>query len=139
MIYLDTNVLLYATLSEVDTPHQQEQAIEILKELIDSDTLLLSNLNLLEYAFVMKKAKEESSKIQSALELFQTFVKDEHEGFNLQLMNMLTDDYAYKNSFDLYHVAFACHHQCKKLLTFDKGFKKFRDLCEIEIDILYVV
>lgn len=136
MTYLDTNVLLYATLSEVDTPNQQEQAIKTLKQLIDNDTLLLSNLNLLEYAFVMKKAKEESHKIQSALELFQTFVKDETEGFNVQLMNMLTDDYAYKNSFDLYHVAFAQHFKCKTLLTFDKGFKKFRDISDIEIDIL---
>jgi len=48
MIYLDTNVLLYATLSQVDTQSQQDKAIEILKELIDNDTLLLSNLNLLE-------------------------------------------------------------------------------------------
>lgn len=136
MIYLDTNVLLYATLSEVDTPSQEEQAIEILKKLIDSDTLLLSNLNLLEYAFVMKKAKEESTKIQSALELFQTFVEDEKKGFNLQLMNMLTDDYAYKNSFDLYHVAFAQHFKCKKLLTFDKGFKKFVGMSQIEIIVL---
>lgn len=136
MIYLDTNVLLYATLSEVDTPSQEEQAIEILKKLIDSDTLLLSNLNLLEYAFVMKKAKEESTKIQSALELFQTFVEDEKEGFNLRLMTMLTDDYAYKNSFDLYHVTFAQYHNCEKLLTFDKGFKKFIDVSDTEINIL---
>jgi len=36
MIYLDTNVLLYATLTEVDTQAQQDRAIEILKELIDN-------------------------------------------------------------------------------------------------------
>jgi predicted nucleic acid-binding protein len=48
MIYLDTNILLYATLTKVDTPSQQDRAIEILKELIDNETLLLSNLNLLE-------------------------------------------------------------------------------------------
>jgi predicted nucleic acid-binding protein len=29
MIYLDTNILLYATLSEVDTQSQQDKAIEI--------------------------------------------------------------------------------------------------------------
>ena len=66
MIYLDTNVLLYTTLSKVDTQSQQDRVIEILKELIDNETLLLSNLNLLEYAFVMKKAKEDSKRIESA-------------------------------------------------------------------------
>ncbi|CAA6822138.1 MAG: Unknown protein [uncultured Sulfurovum sp.] len=136
MIYLDTNVLIYATLSSVDTASQQEKAIEILKELIDNDELLLSNLNLLEYTFVMNKAQEDSNKIENALELFQTFVQDETKGFNLDLMKMLNNDYAYKNSFDLYHVAFAKHNQCQKIFTFDKGFKKFIDICEIEIDIL---
>jgi len=53
MIYLDTNLLLYATLSQVDTPSQQNRAIEILKELVANETLLLSNLSLLEYAFVL--------------------------------------------------------------------------------------
>lgn len=83
MIYLDTNILLYATLSKVDTKSQQDRAIEILKELIDNETLVLSNLNLLEYAFVMKKAKEDS----------------------------------------------------QKLITFDKGFKKFQDICDVNIKI----
>jgi len=135
MIYLDTNVLLYATLSEVDTQSQQNKAIEILKELIDNNTLLLSNLNLLEYAFVMKKAKEDTEKIESALELFQSFVKDEKDGFNSELMQMLNNDYAFKNSFDLYHVAFANSYGCTKLFTFDKGFKKFQGICSVEIEV----
>jgi predicted nucleic acid-binding protein len=136
MIYLDTNILLYATLTKVDTQSQQDRAIEILKELIDNEFLLLSNLNLLEYAFVMKKAKEDSEKIESALELFQSFVKDEKEGFSNELMQFLDNDYAFKNSFDLYHVAFANSYGCEKLITFDKGFKKFRAICRVEIEIL---
>lgn len=136
MIYLDSNVLLYATLSEVDTQSQQDKAIETLKELIDSETLLLSNLNLLEYAFVMKKAKEDSEKIESALELFQSFVRDEKENFGSELMQILNNDYAFKNSFDLYHVAFANSYGCQRLLTFDKGFKKFGAICNVEIGIL---
>ena len=136
MIYLDTNVLIYATLSIVDTQSQQDKAIEIVKNLIGTKTLLLSNLNLLEYAFVMKKAKEDSDKIESALELFQSFVQDEKRGFNDKLMQILNNDYAFKNSFDLYHVAFAQDNGCQKLYTFDKGFKKFRDISDIEIVIL---
>ena len=41
MTYLDTNVLLYATLTSVDTQSQQDRAIEILKNLIDDNTLVL--------------------------------------------------------------------------------------------------
>jgi len=136
MIYLDTNVLLYATLSQVDTQSQQDKAIEILKELIDSEALLLSNLNLLEYAFVMKKAKEDNEKIESALQLFQTFVQDEKNYFHNELMEFLNNDYAFKNSFDLYHIVFANAHNCQKIITFDKGFKKFRSSFDIEIEVL---
>ena len=136
MTYLDTNVLLYATLSIVDTQSQQDKAIEILKNLIDNETLLLSNLNLLEYAFVMKKAKEDNEKIASVLALFQSFVQDEKDGFKSELIQMLDNDYAFKNSFDLYHVAFANSYHCKKLLTFDKGFKKFVNICDMSIEVL---
>lgn len=136
MIYLDTNFLLYATLSKVDTQSQQDRAIEILKELIDNETLLLSNLNLLEYAFVMKKAKEDSEKIESALQLFQSFVKNEQDGFDSDLLQILNNDYAYKNSFDLYHVAFSNAYGCERMITFDKGFKKFIGICEVDIEVV---
>jgi len=136
VIYLDTNVLLYATLTKVDTQTQQDRAIEILRELIDKENLLLSNLNLLEYSFVMKKAKEDSRKIESALELFSSFVRDEKDRFSNELMQFLNSDYAFKNSFDLYHIAFANSYKCKKLITFDKGFKKFYNICEVDIDII---
>ena len=135
MIYLDTNVLIYATLSQVDTQSQQDKAIEIVKELINSDTLLLSNLNLLEYAFVMKKAKEDIGKIESALKLFQSFVQDEKDGFSSELIQMLDSDYACKNSFDLYHALFSQSYECQKLITFDKGFKKFQNICKVDIEI----
>ncbi|MBN2824523.1 MAG: type II toxin-antitoxin system VapC family toxin [Campylobacterales bacterium] len=136
MIYLDTNVLLYATLSKIDTPSQQAQAVEILRELINNESLLLSNLTLLEYAFVMKKAKEDTQKIKSTLKLFQTFVKDENDGFKLYLLEMLNNDFTLKNSFDLYHVVFAKVYKCKKLITFDKGFKKLQDIADVEIEVL---
>lgn len=136
MIYLDTNVLLYATLTHVDTPSQQDKAINILKECIGSGSLVLSNLNLLEYAFVMSKAKEEKSKIENALGLFQAFVKDEKEKFSTSLMRTLDNDYAFRNSFDIYHVVFAHAHACEKIITFDQGFKKFQALFTLDIEIL---
>jgi predicted nucleic acid-binding protein len=136
VIYLDTNVLLYATLTKVDTISQQKIAIEIIEELIEDKEILLSNLSLLEYAFVMSKAKEDKEKIESALELFQLFVKDEKKGFNKLLVEFLNSSYSFKNSFDLYHVIFANSYNCEKIITFDRGFKKFYDIFNIKIEIL---
>ena len=51
-------------------------------------------------------------------------------------MQMLNNDYAFKNSFDLYHVTFANSYGCQQLLTFDKGFKKFDGIYNVEIGIL---
>jgi len=136
VIYLDTNILLYATLTSVDNITQQDKALFVLKELIDTKSLILSNLNLLEYAFVMKKAKENSQKIESALRLFQTYVVDELDGFSHRLIESLHDDYSFKNSFDLYHVVFAEYYQCTKLITFDKGFRRFQRVSSIVIEVL---
>ena len=135
MIYLDTNVLLYATLSIVDTPSQQTLAIKILQDLIEKNSLILSNLTLLEYVFVMRKAKENEEKINSALEIFSNFVKEEKENFNKKLIQELNNNLSFKNSFDLYHLIFAKSYKCQKLITFDKGFKKFKEL-GIEIKVL---
>ena len=109
MIYLDTNILLYATLSQVDTQSQQDRAIEILSEFVESKRLLLSNLNLLEYAFVMKKVQEDNQKIESALQLFQLFVKDEKREFSGELIRLLNNDYS---------------------------FKKFKNICSVDVEIL---
>ena len=135
MIYLDTNVLLYATLSKVDNKSQQEIAISILKELVTNNSLILSNLSLLEYSFVMQKANEDIIKIENAIKLFNKFVKNEQENFN-NLINFLNNRNAFKNSFDLYHIIFANSYKCQKLITFDKGFKKFKDICSLEIEII---
>ncbi len=136
MIYLDTNVLLYATLSKVDTQSQQDKAIGILKELLKDESLLLSNLNLLEYVFVMNKANEEKEKIENSLSLFKEFVKDEKDGFHNKLILLLRSSDIFKNSFDFYHIMFADSYKCQKLLTFDKEFKKFINKFNVNIKIL---
>ena len=136
MIYLDTNILLYATLSKVDNRVQQEKAISILKEIIASHSLLLSNLTILEYSFIMQKANEDTQKINNAIKLFSKYVKNEKDSFNKELINFLNNKNAFKNSFDLYHIVFANSYNCKKLITFDKGFKKFENICSLKIEII---
>jgi predicted nucleic acid-binding protein len=136
VIYLDTNVLLYATLSKVDNKSQQEIAISILKELVTNNSLILSNLSLLEYSFVMQKANEDITKTKDAIRLFNRFVKSEKDNFNNEIAGFFDNQNAFKNSFDLYHIIFANSYNCQKLITFDKGFKKFKDICSLEIEII---
>ena len=136
MIYLDTNVLLYATLTKVDNEYQKELAIKTVKTAIINNSLVLSNLTILEYTFVMKKAQEDDSKIKDALSFFKTFVKEEKAQFSNKLIEFLNNDYSFKNSFDLYHIVFANSYNCETIATFDKGFKKFKDKSNINIKIL---
>jgi len=84
----------------------------------------------------MTKAKEEALKIEKALHLFQSFVREENAQLRVNLLNTLNNNYAFKNSFDLYHIAFAQSYGCQKLMTFDKGFIKFRPLFDLDIEIL---
>jgi len=84
----------------------------------------------------MTKAKEEALKIEKALHLFQSFVREENAQLRVNLLNTLNNNYAFKNSFDLYHIAFAQSYGCQKLITFDKGFTKFRPLFDLDIEIL---
>jgi len=44
------------------------------------------------------------------------------------------DKSLYNSSFDVYHLAFA-EYSNAKLITFDKGFQKLKDISKIEIDI----
>ncbi len=136
MIYLDTNILAYATLSKADNIEQQRIATDLVKIHIDNDNLVLSNLNILEYSFVMSKAREDEEKIKKAVNFFVKFVKEEKTFFSKTIQYFLKDKYSFKNSFDLYHVAFAYEYKCDKIITFDKGFKKFKDKFDIKIEIL---
>ncbi len=136
MIYLDTNILIYATLSKVDNQNQQKISIDLVKKCIDNNTLVLSNLNILEYSFVMSKAKEDDIKIKKAISLFIKYVKEEKQDFSKILQSFLKNNYSLKNSFDLYHITFAHSYSCDKIITFDKGFKKFKTDYNTKIEIL---
>jgi len=136
VIYLDTNILLYATLTKVDNQNQKNLSIKLIKELAEKDKFILSNLSLLEYSFVMKKANEDIEKIEMGINFFKDFVKGEKLNLNQLLINDLDKEFYYKNSFDFYHVIFAKSYSCEKLITFDKGFKKFANIKDINIKIL---
>lgn len=136
MTYLDANILVYATLTHVDNPSQQDKALKVLHQVISKENLILSHLSLLEYVFVMKKAQEDEDKILNALELFQDFVKREKDQLTEELIQNLRNEFTFKNSFDIYHLAFANTMNCSKLLSFDRGFYKLTHLSKIKIEVI---
>ena len=135
MIYFDTNVYLYAFSNNIDDKHQQEKSIEILEKSLQAKEIITSEIILYEYAFVAKKLGENQADIQNYLRFLERFIKPSFDVYKrtIEIMNQKN---AYKSSFDVFHLAFSKYHNCEKLITFDKGFKKLKDLTDVEIVVL---
>ncbi|MFK5976546.1 MAG: type II toxin-antitoxin system VapC family toxin [Sulfurovum sp.] len=135
MIYFDTNIYLYAFLSNVDDVNQQNQSVDVLKDALNNNALLTSEIKLYEYAFVSKKHHEEQDEIKKYLDFLTKFIKPSKSVYSRALEIMDTKDF-YRHSFDVFHLAFSEYYKCHKLITFDKGFKKLQDITDVEIIIL---
>jgi len=134
MIYLDTNVLIYAFCKNVDNLEQKKLSQEILKSAITSSKFLISEIVLYEFAFVSQKLKESNDVIKMNLDFLSKYVKsaDVHSE-TITLMNKIS---SYKHSFDTYHIAFGNYFNCSELVTFDSGFKQFCDYSKTKITIV---
>ena len=73
MIYLDTNILVYAFCKNVDNETQKHKAQEILKESIISKQLILSEISLYEFAFICKKLEEELEVINDNIDFLSRY------------------------------------------------------------------
>jgi predicted nucleic acid-binding protein len=134
MIYLDTNVLVYAFCKNVDDLEQKIASQEILKSSISDKTLLLSEIVLYEFSFICKKLKESDETIKLNLEFLSKYVRNG----NIQedVVDLMQKTSSYKDSFDVYHICFSNHFSCTEIVTFDKGFKKFINYSKTNINIL---
>jgi len=134
MVYFDTNVLIYIFALGIDTQKQRDIAIKLFDEAIKNDTLVLSDISLYEFAFVCKKLKEEDQNIQDNLRYLSQFVKATDISIHKRVLEIFENSNFYQSSFDVFHLAFCEENDCK-LITFDQGFKKLRQISKIEIDI----
>jgi len=57
VIYLDTNIYIYAFCNNVDDQNQKAISQEILREAVKEKKLVVSELILYEFAFVARKIK----------------------------------------------------------------------------------
>jgi len=136
MTYLDTNVFVYALSKNVDDVSQKEKALGYLREAIEENSLLVSEIVLYEFAFVSKKLGEEPNSIEDNLEFIADFVERPREDIFSKVLKFMSEHNLYRHSFDVYHLLFSENIDCKRFITFDKGFKKLQKYTNIEIEIL---
>ncbi len=89
MIYLDTNILVYAFCKNVDDEIQKQKAQEILKETIISKQLILSEISLYEFAFICKKLKEELEVINDNIDFLSRYIKNKLVTFDKGFKNFI--------------------------------------------------
>ena len=133
MIFFDTNIWIYALTKNVDNTHQQQKAIEVIEEGIKSNSIITSDLLICEFAFISDKIGENHRQINNNLDFLSQF-KTEFQ-LNDRLLEIIKQTNSYKSSFDISHLVF-CEFYNSKLFTFDKGFKKLKEISKIEIIIL---
>ena len=134
MVFFDTNLLIYAFCKNVDDINQQNISINLFEEAIIKNNLILSEVSLCEFAFISNKLQENEDVINQNLQFLSSFVS-KNSNLSKRIIEIISKTHLYKSSFDIYHLAFCEQNNCK-LITFDKGFKKFETISKIKIDIL---
>lgn len=134
MLYLDTNILVYALVNQDSQKMLASQAR--INQCIADSSLLLSPLSLQELAFTLAKLNAPQNTIKDSFNVFKAFVAHKVDmtlcdsGFQLALAtNML------RNINDAIHARYA-EQYASKIVTYDQGFRKFATHISIPIDIL---
>ncbi len=135
MVYLDTNVLIYASVEQ--DIKKKERSLDLLEELINSDQLILSTLVLQEFVFTMAKLKIDSKIIKKDSDFYFDFVTLEYDHVTLRhAIRSCCAKNQCKNINDIIHLHLAQTAKCKKLITYDSDFKKISALSDVKIEIL---
>jgi len=134
MVYFDTNVLIYTFSKNVDDEKQKQISIKLIEKAIKNNSLIVSELILLEFAFISNKLNENKSQIDNNLEFLSSYLKPSDSTIHQRMLEILKETSLYISSFDVYHLAFAEYYNAE-LTTFDKGFKKLLDVSKVDITI----
>ena len=135
MVYLDTNVLVYASVEQdID---KKNKSLALLEELVNKKQLLLSTLTLQEFVFTMTKLKIDNAIIRADSEYYFGFVNVEQDYKILQdAIDICCSENQCKNINDVMHLLLAEKAKCSRLVTFDGDFKKLGGLNDVRVEIL---
>ena len=135
MVYLDTNVLIYA--SVVQSEVKKEKSLKLIEKLIIQESLVLSTLVLQEFVFTLAKLGVESDIIKRDSDFYFDFVALEYDYGTLRLaVNSCCENNSCKNINDIIHLHLAEKHKCKKLITFDRDFLKTAPRSGVKVEVL---
>ncbi len=134
MVYLDTNILVYASINQDET--KRELSLNLVDSLACSDSLVLSVLSLQELSFTLAKLGMDYQLIQEDIAFYRQFVIsaidltlfDEAHSLAVQSKRLTSLN-------DALHVVSAKRH-ASKLITFDKDFIAFQSHTNLPIEIL---
>lgn len=135
MVYIDTNVLIYASIEQ--DMEKKERSLSLLEELISKNRLALSTLAIQEFVFTLAKLRIDSQIIRDDSSYFMNFVDVEQDFWILkQAIEYCCDKDQCRNINDIMHILLAQKAKCSKIVTFDSDFKKFVGFDGIEIEVL---
>jgi len=135
MVYLDTNILIYASVEQ--SVEKKITALDLIKKLIDHKELMLSTLVLQEFVFTLAKLGVDNDIIKKDSDFYFDFVNVEYDYTTLRKSVIsCCENNSCKNINDVIHLYLAQKSKCRKIVTFDRGFKKMKPLSNIEIEIL---
>lgn len=134
MVYVDTNVLVYISVNQGE--EKQEQSVKRVRELIEKEKLFLSPLSIQEFIFTLSKLKIDSAQIDKDVAVYMDHVQQviDKSVVNEAYSLCKTMEFC-KNINDVIHLKMA-ERYCRKLISYDSDFKKFKDKTSIEIEIL---
>lgn len=134
MVYLDTNVLIYATIEQ--DIEKKEQSINIIERLVTRNELVLSPLVMQEYIFTLSKLKVDRAIIEHDTAFYFNFVAENYTKNMLKdALGLCLTESNCKNINDVLHMKLATQY-ASKLLTFDSDFKKLQKHTKLNIQVL---
>jgi len=126
-VYIDTNLFLY--LSEKKSSFYLE-SVELIRHLKNDRTLILtSSESIQEIVYVSQKMKKLSYGLKTIEKVFE--VIDELLSINKKTINYYLDlviKHSTSDSRDSLHVATCIENKIGTIITYDHGFKKFKEI-----------
>ena len=135
MVYLDTNILIYASVEQ--DAAKKEHALDWIESLSQKGELVLSTLSIQEFAFTMAKLGIEDRVIREDSAFYLEFVTVEPDYAILrQAVESCTRCHQCKNINDIQHLYLAEKARCLTLVTYDRDFRRLEGLADVKIEIL---
>ena len=134
MVYLDTNVLIYAALEQ--DRQKKEISIALIESLTDANALILSPLTLQEYIFTLGRLGISGEIIAHDVTFYQEHLGENYDAQMLvSALQQCVQSRTCKHINDLLHLQIA-NRYADKLVTFDRDFGKLREYARVEVEVL---